>query len=70
MNKTEKLEGEARRRSKTKKLEEEARQLEERLKPWRGLTMEQAIAKGWGEEQEKLQSKLWQINYLIIYGTK
>jgi len=70
MNKTEKLEGEARRRSKAEKLEGEARQIEERLKPWKGLTMEQAITKGWGEEQERLQSRLWQIGYLIIYGTK
>ena len=56
--------------NKTEKLEREARQLKERLKLWRGLTLEQAITKGWGEEQERLQSRLWQIGYLIIYGTK
>ena len=56
--------------SKTEKLKGEARQLEEKLKPWRGFTVEQAIAKGWGEEQGRLQSRLWQIGYLIIYGTK
>ena len=51
-------------------LEKEAEQLEEKLKPWRGLTMEEAIAKGWGEEQDRLQSRLWEIGYQIIYRTK
>ena len=35
------------------------------LKPWTGMTITEAREKGWGSEQDALQTELWQTGCLL-----
>lgn len=47
-------------------LQKRAFEIYEKLKPWRGMTFEEARKHGWGEEEDRLQAELWWIGYQIL----